>query len=140
MEKMKYVGCFLDKDEITELAGAHRPLGLARPVAHPHVTFLYRPEETPYDQFGAPVTLRVVGYGRDEENEAFAVTFEELPAGLADLANEIRCPHITISVSETGKAVNSGNLEFHPIPPFTLRGIFGGMGFDGIVHTKKHCV
>ena len=137
MKKMKYIGCFLNKDELAERAALQRAEGLAKQIEHPHVTFFYHPETVPAAQFGKAVMLRVVGYGCDGENEAFSVIFEDLPKGLAELASAIERPHITLSVSETGKAVNSRDLTFRPITPFLLTGVFGGMDFDGTVHTSK---
>ena len=46
---------------------------------------------------------------------------------LRELFNAIPIPHITLSVSEEGKPVNTANLEFHSIGnPATVTGIFGG--------------
>ena len=134
MEKIKYIGCFYDQELILQKAKIHSNERLYRSIKHPHTTFFYRPETVPYDMFGSIVTVRVTGYARDSENEAFLVEFENLPKGLEELASQIKTPHITISVSKTGEPVNSGNLKFTPIAPFLLSGIFGGMDENGTVH------
>ena len=138
MRKIEYIGCFLPQEVILEKAAQYHADRLYRCIGNPHVTFAFQPDTIPYEAFGNLVTVKVVSYGRDEENEAFGVELEELPEGLLPLYRQIEVPHITISVSRDGKPVNSRYLPYEPITPFVLQGVFGGMGTDGIVYTKKH--
>ena len=137
MRKIEYIGCFFDRKTILEKAAQQYPDRLYRTIDCPHVTFAYRPDWIPYEAFGCPITVMVVSYGCDGENEAFGVELSDLPDVLQPLAQQIAVPHITISVSRTGKPVNSRYVPFAPIEPFVLRGVFGGMGMDGNVHTQK---
>lgn len=136
MRKIEYIGCFFSQEVILEKAAQYHGDRLYRRISSPHVTFAFRPDTIPYEAFGCPVTVKVVSYGCDGENEAFGVEFEELPEILLPLSRQIKVPHITISVSRTGKPVNSSYISYEPIAPFTLQGVFGGMGTDGIVYTK----
>ena len=52
------------------------------------------------------------------------------------LAEHIKKPHITISVSKDGESVNSSKLTFHEIEPFCITGTFSGMDEEGNIHTK----
>ena len=134
MNDFCYIGCFFDPAEIKRNAWNQERGRLHRVVRHPHVTFSYRPDEVPFDLFGSEVAVRVIGYGKNDENEAFLVELLEMPEGLLPLAETIRVPHITISVSERGKAVNSNKLKFPPVQPFIIKGIFGGEDQKGVLH------
>lgn len=136
IDTIKYIGGFLDPQLLEkQLENCDRyPLG--RTITTPHVTFAYRPENVPYELFGLTVTVRAIGYGCDGENEVLLVEFENLPEPLQAYAEAISVPHITLSISEFGKAVNSYRLNFEPITPFVLEGIFGGMDEDGTVYTS----
>ena len=133
MREIAYIGCFFSWEEVMEKAALCRKDRLYRSIQNPHVTFVYHPDTIPYEAFGTPVTVTVVSYGCDGENEAFGVVIGDLPEVLQPLAQAIEVPHITISVSETGKPVNSRYVTYAPIESFTMQGIFGGMGEDGQV-------
>ena len=137
MREIVYIGCFFSREEVMEKAARCRKDRLYRSIENPHVTFAYRPDTIPYEAFGTPVAVTVVSYGCDGENESFGVMIGELPEVLQPLAQAIEVPHITISVSKTGKPVNSRYVTCEPIEPFVLRGVFGGMGADRKVYTKK---
>ncbi len=140
MNKIKYIGCFFEKELIEKSTELQKHERLFRIIENPHITFHYRPAIIPYELFGETVSVNVIGYGRNSENEAFEIEFTNLPESLTALAKRIKKPHITISVSKKGEAVNSGDLEFLPIPPFSIQGVFGGMTEDGIVCTKPKCM
>lgn len=137
MRKIEYIGCFFPREAVLEKAALHHKDRLYRSIANPHVTFVYQPDTIPYEAFGTPITVTVVSYGRDEENEAFGVVLGDLPEVLQLLADNIRVPHITISVSQSGKPVNSKYICYEPIEPFTLQGVFGGLDTNGNVCTQK---
>ena len=133
MGKILYIGCFFDPEKLEKaLAGCQRT-PLSQKIEVPHVTFAFRPETVPAELFGTAVTVRAVGYGNDGANEALAVEFLAVPEGLEALASRIPVPHITLSVSKTGKPVNSRYLTFTPMEPITLTGRFGGMEVSGRV-------
>lgn len=127
---IKYIGCFFDYPALQASLERLPRQPLSRPVRAPHVTFAYRPHTIPTEAFGLPVTVMVTGYGCDGRNEALSVRFVGLPEILAPLAAQIPVPHITLSVCDTGKAVDSAHLTFAPVEPFLLTGLFGGMDED----------
>lgn len=132
---IKYTGCFFAPESLKNSLENYTRQKLIKEIANPHVTFAYRPEEVPAMLFGQRVTIRAIGYGCDGENEALQVEFVNLPDGLKPYIGDTAIPHITLSLSETAKAVNSRCLDFKPIKPFLLVGVFGGMDEAGTVHT-----
>lgn len=138
MKKIEYIGIFFEADKFYEIENVKAYQRLFRTIDFPHVTVKYKPDEIPLEFFGQKVVIKCVGYGKDEENEAFFVEFVEYPDGMEDLIKEIQVPHITLSVSEKGKAVNSGSLEFSDIAePFCVEGVFGGMDYERNLITSK---
>lgn len=135
MEKIKYIGCFFDLAEVHSQIAQLGKERLYKTIENPHITFKYRPDSVPEELFGLPVRVKVIGYGRDEENEALLVEFSELPEALIPLTEEISVPHITLSIAADGKSVNSRALTFFPIKSFYLEGVFGGMEESGKKHT-----
>lgn len=136
-----YLALFVDK-ECLERVTDHldRSSGKAnkKVIEAPHVTLMYRPleREVPRELFGKDFTLVIDGYGYNEENEAFRVRLQP-DVGAADFDLEA-CdavqkmldgrdvqPHITLSVADGGKAVNSKNLRFDPIEPISIGCVFG---------------
>lgn len=133
---IKYTGCFFAPELLKRSLENCTRQKLAKEIANPHVTFVYRPEEVPAMLFGQRVTVRAIGYGCDGENEALQVEFADLPDCLKPYTGDIAIPHITLSIAGSAKAVNSRYLDFKPIVPFPLTGIFGGMDEAGTVHTE----
>lgn len=127
MNKIKYIGCFFDREQLQEALKPLERTPLQRPIAQPHITVVYRPREIPVALFGLKVTAKVTGYGCDGENEALQVELIDPPQGLRQLVEKIPVPHITLSVSADGEPVNSSRLDFQRVAPFFLEGVFGAM-------------
>lgn len=52
--------------------------------------------------------------------------------------NLIQNPHITISVAEDGKPVDTGKMTFKPLPePLTIKGKYGGFISGGLYDGRK---
>ena len=136
MEKMKYLGCFFDPQQLQEALKAYPRQILHREIEHPHITVVYHPNEIPWELFGSKVRVRCVGYGCDSGNEALLVEFAEFPAELETAFRQVTVPHITLSVAQGGRSVNSGRLAFLPMLPFELDGIFGGKDEAGSLFFK----
>lgn len=134
MKTIEYIGCFFDVETVQQIPLSERRGPLFRTIRAPHVTFVYQPEEVPFSLFGTKVTVKVIGYGCDGTREALRVELVDLPQELMLLAADISVPHITLSVAEGGKPVESRFLTFDPIEPFFLEGVFGGMDIDGLLH------
>ena len=76
--------------------------------------------------FGEKAEFKVVGYGNDGLNEGLLVEWQAGAPRLKQLFDEIQIPHITLSYAENGSAVNTRYLDFKPIIPFDISGVFGG--------------
>lgn len=105
---------------------------LEKDIANKHITTQFRPKQTHEKLYGEKATFKVVGYGNDGVNEGFLVQLVSCDdQELKQLFNEIPVPHITLSVSNIGKPVNTAKLNFKPVNGQTITGIFGG--FNGNV-------
>lgn len=131
-----YIGCFLDPEELAGKLDIPGRKPLACPIRCPHVTFAYRPKAVDRKLFGQRVTVTVTGYGCDGQNEGLRVTLCCADAGVMALAEKIPVPHITLSVSPDSQSVQTRYLDFAPIEPFTLTGVFGGFTTEGPITTR----
>ena len=125
-----YWGLFLGDDYL----GLQCPK-LENVIVHRHVTFGFK-VPCPEKLVGTTWTVKFTGrYGNDGKNEAYEV---EIPEELVPYYENNAVPHLTVSVSEDGRPVDSANLEFEPIyEPFELEmtiGYFPG-GSDGPLFT-----
>lgn len=105
---------------------------LDNPINNPHVTVAYRPAIEHKDFYGSWVYAIVRGYGNDGINEGYLV--ELLPQKgsrnieFCKLLCDIKVPHITLSVSDDGKPVDTSKLKFERLPmneQFVLECKFG---------------
>lgn len=115
--KIIYTGVFFKEFKKCELS---------RKIKTPHVTFEYMPKVVDETLFGKQVTFRVVGYACNKENEGYFVEFVDGPKEIKEQFEKIAVPHITLSVGQGGRPVNTRYLKFQPIKPFEVKGIFGG--------------
>ena len=134
MSSITYIGCFFEWQDLNDGLHSYRRTPLFRAITHPHVTFAYKPTNVMRSCFGMPVTVRVIGYACDGENESLLVEFVQLPEPLTALAETIAVPHVTLSVSQDGEPVNSRYLTYQPSEPFLLTGVFGGMDHQHCLH------
>ncbi|MCQ2571294.1 MAG: hypothetical protein MJ154_03570, partial [Candidatus Saccharibacteria bacterium] len=104
-----YVGFFVSQSDIYSLFSPR----LSKLIVAPHVTTKYRPkkDEIHPELFGERVTITITGYGIDGENEGVAVTICPTSPELMEAYSKIPRPHITLSISENGKAVNTAGLN-----------------------------
>lgn len=137
---VEYTGVFLERESLYTLVS--KKFGdsrLHQGVLYPHITFQYMPQTIRYDLFGEKAEFSVIGYGKDELNEGLLVEWQSGSLALKKEFAQICIPHITLSFSEYGHAVNTRYLDFRPIAPFTISGIFGGFTKNGDcpVFTRK---
>lgn len=121
-----YIGCFVSPQELSACMDNLNEVRLANVIENPHVTFAYRPYSVDESIFGELVHIRIVAYGNDGTNEGVKVELFSDNAKINALSRQIEVPHITLSVSDTGEAVNTRYLKFTAIPPMELIGRFGG--------------
>lgn len=133
----KYVGCFVEPDMLREKLASLPRVSLSKPILTPHVTVAYRPTAVDRSLFGTKVGIRVIGYGRDVDNEGLLVELSTQEARLKELLQAIEVPHITLSISQTGKPVNTKNLQFTAVEPFELLGTYGGYTDNGVIITSS---
>ena len=133
MNKYQYIGAFLNREALYAKEQVKSREHLDRLIDAPHVTFQYLPEEVNENLFGEPVRLKVTGYGKDGDNEGLRVEIIAENPEIQEMAKSIPLPHVTLSISTTGKAVNTRFLEFSDVKPFFLDATFGGYEKD----TKK---
>jgi hypothetical protein len=99
---------------------------LSRAINKPHVTFCFEKGDTlelPEELSDMTASVTVIGYGNDGENEGYLVKLND--PNLLRFYKGAKQMHITISLSNTGKAVSTASLLFKSIPQFTLTGKFG---------------
>lgn len=127
MSKVIYTGAFVDSKDLErklEEYGVERTK-LWRQIQDTHVTFQFRPKEVDETLFGLPVDIRVIGYGVNPQNEGLLVEVTCANETVQKLCDQVEVPHITLSVSEDGKPVNTRYVDFVPIKtPFTVRGVY----------------
>ena len=127
-----YEGIFFEGDA-AELIRFLEPVHLKRPIDKLHCTFKYRPSDNEVfdDIVGTEAEITIVGYGCDNNNSGFEITFpdELLPYYLnCDKSDpsKVTIPHITVSLAEDAKAVNTKNLKFEKLStPIVVKGRLG---------------
>ena len=121
-----YTGIFFDKKNQEQLF-AKFPPKLFRAIGEPHVTLSFKPDKAAShsDLWGTKATVTVIGYGKNEDNEGVLVKVQTENEQLQASFDEIKVPHITLSVSENGKPVNTAYLNFKPCEEICIEGVFG---------------
>jgi hypothetical protein len=119
MANIKYIGVFFDSNDL--------PKGkLEKDVLDKHITLKYHPTTIEVEMFknllGKEVTVSIIGYGNDGNNEGFFV--EILTKNIPYLGADR--PHITLSVSAVGNAVNTA---FVPLSAAAYGKVTGRIGF-----------
>lgn len=112
-----------DKDKLLTISSQH----LSKIIAEPHVTLHFRPvgANVYSNLWGSKAELTVVGYANDGKNEGVLVKIKAEDPILQSLYSSVETPHITISVSDDGKPVDTAKLDFQLCDPVTLHATFG---------------
>ena len=131
-----YIGCFVSLNILFARLADFSNNRLPKIIKNPHITFSYMPHAVNEALFGEDVRLTVTGYGNDGENEGVSVVMQSENTELAEMIKRIEVPHITVSVSETGRPVNTRRLLFRPIEPFEMAAEFGGYSKFGRIELK----
>lgn len=116
---------------------------LDKPIDDLHVTFSFNPKEEdklPKELIGKEIPIKVIGEGNNGTNHGYKV---ELPnmnfaingerVSLKSLYTNPAVPHITMSLSPKGKAVDTRYLDFSKIEPFDVVGKLGYWKNDKVV-------
>lgn len=136
--KYIYTGVFFDLSELSnkfaKFASFIEEEILSNIIKNPHVTFTYKPKDVRKDLLGKPVRFRVIGYACDGKNQGLQVEVLSIHSSLLSEYGTIKVPHITISVSEDGRPVDTGKLDFKPISvPFEVVGTYGAFTDEGVL-------
>lgn len=104
---------------------------LDKDIEFKHITTEFKPAKTHEYLYGKTARFAIVGYGNDYTNEGVKVNLVSCEDNeLVDLFDSIFIPHITLSVSNDGKPVNTSKIDFtNNIPdylPEVIECIFGG--------------
>lgn len=126
MHNYEYIGCFFDREELFRKIAHVRKNHLPNEKQAPHVTFAYAPEAVPEELFGQLISVTIIGYGNDGYNEGLLVTLSGYHPAINQMIAQIPVPHITLAVSNDGKAVNTRYIPFTPVEPIPITGQFGG--------------
>ena len=127
MGKYKYIGCFFEYESLYGVVKKLRKHPLAIEKTVPHVTFQYKPDFVDTSLFGIPILVTIIGYGSNGENEGLLVELTSDNEQINSMIRQIPVPHITLSVSENGQAVNTRYLDFTLFEkPMQIVGHYGG--------------
>lgn len=125
-KKYNYIGCFVDKGELDETISYIPRNKLPKEIEDTHITFMYKPRRVDESLFGTPIKVTIIKYGCDKDNEGLLVKLSSEDPRINEMISHIPKPHITLSVSDTGRAVNTRYLDFTDIPETCITGRFGG--------------
>ena len=133
--RIEYAGIFFYDDDSIRSKEEHPLKKTYYPL---HCTFKYHPTSEDIELLnqliGKTIDVYLVGYGYNDDNSGFEIEFQ-LETGENidnyyinyDENNIPKKKHITVSLSETGSAVNTNNIKFRKfnskIGPF--KGVFG---------------
>ncbi len=143
--KIVYQAIFINPEDIQkliEMQGERLP----KEVKNMHCTFKYQPSESEIKKFsellGREIVLRVVGYCSDGKNSGFEIELSPEEEKAYTNAHSVdrgdgvptvqrTTPHITVSMQEGAKAVDTGTLPFsrEGFKPFDIHGKAGFFTF-----------
>lgn len=127
---VEYFGIFVDNQDIEKIIKNEKNT-LEKQPNNFHCTFAYKPKniEMFNDIIGKNIDILLIGYGCDGKNSGFKVSFPNDMKKYflnADKEGNLKVPHITTSLSKTGKAINTANLKFEDIEEsVVIKGKFG---------------
>ncbi len=103
---------------------------LDKVIKNQHVTFGFK-TDCPYELIGREYDITILGYGINDDNEAFIV---DIPQELMVYYDGVLSKHVTLSVSISGKPVNSSKLEYQRLDqPIIKRCTMGYFDGDEII-------
>lgn len=126
-KKALYAGVFIN-DEFIETLINRQSVHLSNVIDNIHCTFIFNPTEEEESELvkiiGREVSLLVHRYGHTENNSGFAVL---IPLSMDRYYKNSSRPHITVSISDSGKPKDTGSIDFDTIidEPFIIKGRFG---------------
>jgi len=135
--KVIYEGIFIAKEEILAIAEKHGER-LAKVIEHPHVTTRFKPIYTMNSLYGTPCDIIITAHGCNGKNEGFKVHVVSDDEAINRMVGQVEHPHITISVSEDGKPVDTAKLVSSRKmrrckEVVKVKGVFGAFTPEGVI-------
>ena len=138
---VKYQAIFINPEDVAKLI-ERQGEKLPKEVKDMHCTFKYQPSETEIEKFsellGKEITLMVVGYWSDGKNSGYEIELSPEQEEAYTNAHSVdrggpvptverTTPHITVSMADGAKAVDTGRLPFsrEGFEPFIIHGKAG---------------
>ena len=145
MEKVLYTGVVVNQGELMDLLYALNPsvgrLGrLSKIVPSNYISVAFREGTEGHEKyFGKKVVLKIVGYGRDDNNEGFkAEIYPTGDAGLDYILRGVPDPVIPLSTSAKGLIKNTKTLKYWSLfNPFFIEGTYVGIDKSGKFITEE---
>ena len=131
MKQYHFVGFFPNPQELWAKTDSIRSFRLANTIMNPHITTEFQPLSVDETLFGETVQITITGYGCDGKNEGLKVHIESQIPKMKEMIHNIPVPHITLSIADDAKSVNTRYLTFHPAKGVTFHGIYGGVTENG---------
>ena len=129
MKNIIYVGIFFAKEEMEKIKKKNCGTPLENDITNKHVTIAFKPTEFDTSLFGEIVEVVVVGYGNNGKNEGVKVEIKSDNK----ILKSVNVPHITLSVGNGGKPVDTGKLLFEDVSDkVTLKGKIGYFSPEGV--------
>lgn len=129
MKNIIYVGIFFAKEEIKKIKKKNYGTPLENDIKNKHVTIAFKPTEFDTSLFGEIVEVTIVGYGNNGKNEGVKVEIKSDNK----ILKSVNVPHITLSVGNGGKPVDTGKLLFEDVSDkVTLKGKIGYFSPEGV--------
>lgn len=129
---IQFTGLFFTGEETQKLIRLE-PIKLVKRPRSFHCTFGFKPSIEDIIKFneivGETGNVIVEGYGQDKDNTGYRIIIPQEYIKYFrnfDKNGILKIPHITMSLSQKGRAVNTCNLNFESLAePFTTTGRFG---------------
>jgi len=139
--RVVYQAIFINPEDVAKLV-ERQGEKLPKEVKDMHCTFKFQPSEAEIKKFsellGKDLTLKVVGYCSDGKNSGYEIELSpeqdeaytnvhSVNSGKPVPTVEKTTPHITVSMEDGAKAVDTGMLPFSKegFEPFTIHGKAG---------------
>ena len=132
---IEYIGIFIAEKD-TEKIIENEKVCLAKRPKNFHCTMKYMPKDLEHfkDIIGQEVVIVLTGYGNDGKNSGYRVQLQDEINKYflnTDKNGNLKVPHITTSLADDGKAVNTANLNFQDLEkPIFVRGRVGAFVKD----------
>lgn len=138
MRQYHFVGFFPDPEELWSKTDSIRSSRLANTITNPHITTEFQPKYVDESLFGEKVQITITGYGCDNKNEGLEVYTESQNPKIEEMILHIPVPHITLSLADDARAVNTRYLTFHPVTRMIVHGVYGGVTEEGDIYLSSN--